>query len=297
MKNLFSIVFILSFYTIISAQDDILFESTLYFEDAIGNKDSIVYGFAENEEINFINPIYGEEEIDSPFDSIFEVRASHDKNGRKPYTKKIITHVFNEFYDFDYNCFHNATRPHFVIHAKHYPVKISWNRNDFIGKFCVEGSMLVGNNRPFTFDFWFNEPSFLVEAACMALDSFVYRLEDGIDYAPYETQVDIEGNQTAIAKLAFILFRDDDHFGGLCKSEKPNSVSNTANLPILFPYPNPVGAIYHFGLDQAHTYEIIDLNGSVVLKGHHTQVDVQDLSNGIYFLMVEGYAPKRFVKL
>ena len=297
MNKLSIITLLLFAQTIILAQDDILFESTLYFEDAIGNKDSIVYGYAENEEIDIFNPFYGEEEINSPFDSIFEVRATHEHHGRKPYTKKIITHVFDQNYDIDNKCFRRAAPPFFVIHAKHFPVKMSWDRKNFRNMHCVEGSMLIGHNRPFFSDNWFENEDFLVEAACMAIDSFVYKLENGFEYEVFEIPVEVQGNQSALAKVAFILYREDFHFGGMCKAEETNSVYNYASLPSLSPFPNPVNEVFHFGIEQARDYEIIDLHGRIVLSGKHKEAEVQFLSSGVYYLKVEGYAPQRFIKM
>ncbi len=298
MKHFYILFLISIFHNTGFAQDDILFESTLYFEDAIGNKDSIVYGFAENEEISIINPIYGEAEINTPFDSIFEVRASHEGALNIGFTKKLITHVFDAFYDSVNNCYHNATDAYFVIHAKHYPVKISWDPQDYKNRHCIEGSMIIGHSQPFLFDSWFLEEDFLTEATCLATDSVLYRLENDLPYDFYNNiDIDVEGNKTAKGKGLFILFRDDYHFGGMCKAEGTNSVYNYASLPSLSPFPNPVNEVFHFGIEQARDYEIIDLHGRIVLWGKHKEAEVQFLSSGIYYLKVEGYAPQRFIKM
>jgi len=278
-------------------QDDILFQSTIFFEDSIGNRDSIVFGFAENEGIDIINPIYGEEELNTPFDSIFEVRASHFNSGRKPYTKKIITHVLDVFYDPDEMCFDFAASPYFVIQARHFPIKISWKPSDFQNMHCIKGSMIVGHAYPFIIDNWFLDEKLLMEAACLATDSIMYRLENADIGDSFEVEVEIEGNRTARAKEVFFLFRSDEFFEGLCKSEEPNSTNNPARLPELSPFPNPVESRLNFGINKESTFEIIDIKGMVIKTGRGIKANLENLQNGFYFLQVEGFAPQRFIKM
>ena len=55
-------------------QQAAFFETTIYFEDAVGNIDSVVVGM--DEEANFeYNPQFGEADIEAPWDSVFEVRT------------------------------------------------------------------------------------------------------------------------------------------------------------------------------------------------------------------------------
>lgn len=60
----------------IQAQKVAMFETTLYFEDAVGNMDSIRVGHDTAANSTF-NTDFGEEFINAPFDSVFEVRAAH----------------------------------------------------------------------------------------------------------------------------------------------------------------------------------------------------------------------------
>jgi hypothetical protein len=62
-------------------------QTTFYFEDAVGNRDTIVVGAdrASNEEYN---PQFGELDLPGSFDSVFEVRATHKIGfnwGQPPY--------------------------------------------------------------------------------------------------------------------------------------------------------------------------------------------------------------------
>ncbi|MCB0375492.1 MAG: hypothetical protein KDD04_06205, partial [Sinomicrobium sp.] len=56
------------------SQQTAQFETTLYFEDAVGNRDSVIVGY-DTLATHDIDPEFGEQELVSPFDSVFEVRA------------------------------------------------------------------------------------------------------------------------------------------------------------------------------------------------------------------------------
>ncbi|GAB4497385.1 MAG: hypothetical protein OHK0019_30910 [Saprospiraceae bacterium] len=54
-----------------------MFEMLIYFEDAIGNKDTVIVGYDPDANTYDVNPQFGEVWLDTPFDSVFEVRVSH----------------------------------------------------------------------------------------------------------------------------------------------------------------------------------------------------------------------------
>lgn len=57
-----------------------LFQTVIWFEDAVGNRDSVNIGFNLEAKWDTLNPNFGEALLDTPFDSIFEVRVSHLDN-------------------------------------------------------------------------------------------------------------------------------------------------------------------------------------------------------------------------
>jgi len=92
MKNLrfFRAVAILLLPGFMYAQQTPQFQITLQFEDAIGNKDSIIVGYDETASSDQLNTQFGEVLIDTPFDSVFEVRAMHGDVNQPLETSKII---------------------------------------------------------------------------------------------------------------------------------------------------------------------------------------------------------------
>lgn len=61
-------------------------------------------------------------------------------------------------------------------------------------------------------------------------------------------------------------------------------------------YPNPVEKIiYLTGVDENSQIEIIDMNGVVVKKQMGTEIDVEDLTQGLYVLKVDSSQVK-FIK-
>jgi Secretion system C-terminal sorting domain len=67
------------------------FETPFYFEDAVGNQDTLILGFQPGlGSIYNLQPEYGEVLDNTPFDSVFEVRAFHSDDSYYRMSKKII---------------------------------------------------------------------------------------------------------------------------------------------------------------------------------------------------------------
>lgn len=131
-----------------------IFQTTLYFEDAIGNRDSIVVGLDTLANPIF-NPGFGEEDIASPFDSVFEVRATHWGSfgwGEGDYilSKKIIGDA--ESND-DVSACYVGGATLFFIHAKYQPVRISWAAGIF-NNYCMGGSFFTPDRMHQMVDPW-----------------------------------------------------------------------------------------------------------------------------------------------
>jgi hypothetical protein len=97
---------------------------TVRFEDAIGNKDSVIVGY-DSLAAPYIDSIFGEIDLtEVPFDSVFEVRGA-DKGGQE-FLSKIIVHGYREWM-----CIGNVQHQSINIYAKHFPVKITWDSTYF----------------------------------------------------------------------------------------------------------------------------------------------------------------------
>jgi hypothetical protein len=100
------------------------------FEDAKGNKDSVIVGVDERSEF-WADTIFGEKYITAPFDSVFEVRA--DNTATEP-SRYFMTKINIDYYApwFCTPAYWNLTLPLYQaihIRAKYFPVKVSWDQN------------------------------------------------------------------------------------------------------------------------------------------------------------------------
>ena len=174
-----TIVFIILCFLIASfncfTQKTAFFETTFYFEDAVGNRDSIIIGY--DPEANYeYNPDFGEEDILTPFDSIFEVRAANSnrffwRNNDIVLSKKIISNMPGLFFE-AYNCYRGSFAIFFLVQTQYPPVTISWNRHDFTN-YCNAWSFMTPHYTPLQDHEWYLGPYLGEEVpwACMAVDS------------------------------------------------------------------------------------------------------------------------------
>lgn len=144
------------------------FETTIWFEDAVGNRDSIIVGSDPLVNDQY-NPDFGETDIKTPFDSIFEVRATHRLSyHRRQYilSKKVVARMDDPSNPSvcpfaDAVCF---------VKAKYQPVKVSWDQPLLADNTCFDASFVTPNLRwelvlPFDLD-WNS-----IRAKCMTRNS------------------------------------------------------------------------------------------------------------------------------
>ena len=138
------------------SQQTAFFETTIYFEDAVGNVDSLVVGMDEDANFEY-NPQFGEADIDAPWDSIFEVRAAHTLpigNDDLVMSKKIVASTEGGIHP-TLNCILLAESiGGLYYYAKHLPITVRWDRGAFANSFCRVGSVLSLNNAPETVETW-----------------------------------------------------------------------------------------------------------------------------------------------
>ncbi|HEX5626214.1 MAG TPA: T9SS type A sorting domain-containing protein [Saprospiraceae bacterium] len=134
------------------SQQGLLFETKIHFEDAIGNRDSVVVGYDSSANRHF-NPHLGEVRLVGPFDEHFEVRGARvfAWNGSfSPSDSLVLSkHIYGgveKLYiipDPGYTCYISEPIV-FFIKAKHFPVRILWDSTVFKGReSCVSGSFLT----------------------------------------------------------------------------------------------------------------------------------------------------------
>lgn len=132
------ILFFSLFVVNLHAQLEPFFKTTIHFEDAIGNRDSIVFGY-DIAATPDMDEAYGEEEIITSFDAVFEARAGSIFNNKL--TKYLITGTEGIG---DPNCY-SGGECYVYIHALHQPIKVWWDKEELLAEECQQGSWIVNH--------------------------------------------------------------------------------------------------------------------------------------------------------
>lgn len=305
----------------LQSQDIPLFQTTFYFTDAVGNKDSCTIGFdpmaTDGLDINF-----GEEALLEPFDSIFEVRATY-MEGLWTFSKDHISKIligdgeYESLFPAPFtNCF-VGNRAIFLIKSKYPPVVISWDRNAFRQNLCISASSIL-LNRELLLLF----PPYFIEKpnmTCLAVDS-TYLFDDrkisrNIDFY-FGLSYPSQGTPNDTIMGLCINFNHD--YGG-----SPVACVDSANIFLpthqVYPsnttshvrlIPNPSAdyvKIVPLGDVSYKTWTLFSLDERLVQQGDTdngpfaaTIIDVRPLPPGIYLLRlrtVDGrFVGSRFVK-
>ena len=137
------LLLILNIPLIVAAQNTPDFITALYFEDAIGNKDTLWVGYDSETDYRTIDFELGEDTIliSTPFDTIFEVRVDAGaifKNNSYYQTTAILNSS---------NCRLYYLEGPIVIEVviANPPLKVSWNRSVWEDEFCTKRSIIQPN--------------------------------------------------------------------------------------------------------------------------------------------------------
>ena len=144
MRALYFVLFLIIFDA--SCQEEFSFE--LYFEDAVGNRDTLIVG-SDEDGTQGLDTIFGEENISEiPWDSIFEVRASPVilEDDMPPPTfqskKQIVGKVCPILCTSVFADSENSPALSVNLKANYYPVIVSWDKNKFNEDSCHYGSYI-----------------------------------------------------------------------------------------------------------------------------------------------------------
>jgi hypothetical protein len=290
----------------ILGQKTAFWETKLFFKDGLGNRDSITIGHDLNSNGDF-NPDFGEVNIkDVPWNSIFEVRASHNEgaNGHaspKVLSKKIIGHTEAGLHP-TYNCLFVREPLKFFVKIKNFPLKISWNSSDH-SDFCNLKNFITPHILPQVFLDWHKDSTGLASPekyACLATqDQYIIDNFSKVDNDFFE----------------FIL--EPNHLGSfdtihgfliafLTQSSSNSPCSGTVNvfdivaqdLSIKF-FPNPTSNFINLESTESLIWELFDFQGRLLRIGQERIIDIQDFTDGLYFLKVkinDNSITKKFVK-
>jgi hypothetical protein len=295
MRRLTLFLFLAGFHlTIGYAQLTPEFETTFFFEDAVGNRDSIVIGYHE-EATSCPEPLFGEEVLTSPFDSVFEVRAA-------PFVMPIPCEgnlskrvIFYTNYNIVQECALMSTVI-FYVQAQHWPVQVSWDSVAFSTERCRSGSAILNHI--------FEELAGPIDPdeippifECLSVTSSAYFdlspsavMDIG---SPVSIDKPVEGQ--GIQSIYGLRFHGEPEGGYTPCYWVTTPVEGMEDSPAIQVFPNPAStSIQVSGLD-ANFWEdlwVVDLQGrrlhQVSVPQGTVKVDVIGWPSGIYFLQLTG---------
>ena len=267
-------------YQLVNGQS---FEIPIYFEDAIGNRDSIILGYDELATYG-IDPSFGEINlIDSAYSNDFEVRAAIYDYGwewgnlpRVIESKKMIIGYICE----DSTYFDEANSIMVVIKTDNWPIKITWDKDEF-HEACNYIEII-----DCTAGGWFDvcgggHPHMLLEM----------NMNDLAIYTDTEFKIDI-GSDT-LSALYFSFFSELETTLSIVNDMRGVSASpNPSNELIQF---TSIGIVEHPGLK----IKVFNITGSLMGTCKLNEaIDARNWGTGIYFYHVcHGYKIVQIGKL
>jgi hypothetical protein len=262
------------------AQNAPYFEMPIYFEDGIGNKDTIVVGYdlyAQN-----CNSIIET----TPMDSVFEVRAAKGNvfpgSNEISYKRYIIdaepTTVGDSVVIF-------GVPFRIVASIKHLPLKISWD-STYLEDFWRHSTFFSPDYLTHVYpDFWWAQ-----RITCMAMqnsftDDFSYRV-GALEGVWVTVGLPVEGQGIVELPAYQLVFT----WGEQC--QQAVSTKAVAGVQPILIAPNPVQDIVRLGLPMDKTYESLRIytpdGKEVIYTPQPTDfaISVGSLPKGVYFVQV-----------
>ena len=271
--------------TWLSAQSVIpRFQMSLYFEDAVGNRDTIVVGYDESASFNQLNPQFGEHLLATPFDSVFEVRAAHAILPPHALSKKIVVQYENSIGD---TCFSSAAAEIFV-HAKYQPITVSYDTALVNSSVCHQNMILSPDWFIFLMQYWWDAREYYCMIHTNVIVDTVTHLgatNPGDFWLTRSFEVEGQGIKD-IPGYFWLIPRV-----GVCQNMVATKAPTLASASIILA-PNPVSSTLRVTWPEAFSgrLEVIGSAGMQVLlrqtvqQSKMTEVDVGQLPGGLYFL-------------
>lgn len=250
------------------------------FRDAAGNTDTLYFGYDENA-TDSVDAEFDETNIiETPFDSVFEVRISNEfvyrahrgeSSGSFHLKKQIVSK----------NCASYANPIGIDIKCNNWPVTAIWDSTIWDNN-CRAGSLITGLPRGYWWDV--ASPSNLYYFFLAKTDSITFTSNYNADYS-----------HGSIGETAYIYNQTDSiavYWLVFSNPTLPGTVSTELlnHSPDLKIYPNPGKGVFKFVTfnDQViRQIQVYDIRGKLILTEDETDmVDLGNHSNGFYFYRV-----------
>ncbi len=291
-----------------------MWETALYFEDAKGNRDTLTVGY-DPEATPDIDSQFGEQQLFTPFDSVFDVR------GTVPYTvfgkklSKRIINVAEKIHGSSHDCWDGA-RVWIFIWAKYQPVTVRWDLATFVNDPCVKGSVITNHYADELVDPYYDwdeyPPNLYFCAGGMdsitvnTSEQFVH--DTNVSFPIFETASVAGIGDTTIYGLRFIT-DPIEVWWTPCHGKVLVGTEEIERAEELRFFPNPTHTRLSLGLPFTAGSEARRANGGAFeAKIYSTtgrllrqqairepELDVSALPSGAYFLVLEGEAGQSYV--
>ena len=278
MKNL---IFFLLFSPLIGlSQPEFSFD--LYFEDALGNRDTITLGY-DPLATDGIDTFFGEENIISqPWDSILDVRIG-DKSYSLNNWSTENTYLSKKQIISSY-CENSiiSGRISIQFYAKNNPIKINWN-STFFEDSCKSRTIFYGHQSLIEFDV-----AGVVSPVLYGDSLFIKSYSYDISIQPEEFWVyhTITNPEYQIKKYS-TLEKNIGVLQFLFQKDNPLSLKPISIIDFNV-YPNPVRAGGEITVPVGNNYKLTDLSGKILQQGliEENKINIHNVVNGTYFLHV-----------
>jgi len=265
------------------AQQTPEFSFELFFEDAIGNKDTITLGY-DKLATQGLDIVYDEENIISPWTGPLDVRASNFVDlglGSLPsyYTKK---QIIKKKCSVDLGML--VFDAMFNIYAEHLPITVKWNKS----KLSLQCNVLTAySNQLYEYNSHWGAPNFMSDSINIffsdtmffhnfSIDSIIIEQEPP-NYSTYSSQ----GKEIIVGRISFSTAEELPTVG-------LNDFSDVEPLKI---YPNPVSDYLNLIIleeDLPLELVVFSADGRFILNEQllfrNNLVDIKNLKSGVYFI-------------
>ncbi len=273
MKKYLFFLFI-SFICISVSGQEFIFP--IVFQDAAGNKDTLHFGYDENA-TDSVDAAFGEENIiDTPYDSVFDVRISNEFVYRS-YLGKPAGSFHLEKQIVSINCPGYSEPIAIDIKCQNWPVTATWDSTIWKPD-CRAGSLITGMPQGYWWDV--TGPSNLYYYVFAAIDSITFTANYEGDWGIGGTAYIADNNDTI--SVYWVVFSDPSLRGSV-------NVHEIEQSPQLSVYPNPGRGEFQFvsttNIEEIHIY---NMNGEKVLLQHNSnRIKLHNQPSGMYFYFVQ----------
>ena len=272
------------------------FQMPLYFEDAVGNRDTIIVGYDENASFDTLNPQFGESAIDLPFDSIFEVRAVHNDDHNFVTSKKIIENFETGQGD---SCGASAAVKIF-IQAKYLPITVRYDTALVNSSYCHQNMILSPDWFIFLLQYWWDAREYYcMTHTDMVVDTFTHpgAANPGDFWLTQPFEVQGQGEKEIPGYFWVI------PYFGICQNQVSTEAPVTT-VPFMTLMPNPVSNLLQIVWPEVFSgrLEVFGSAGNRILlrqalhQSKTTEIDVSQLPGGLYFLSAFSKSGQRSVQ-